>query len=136
MKREILFRGLKKDKSGFIYGMPTFDFKYIFNNDQFDSPDNYEVIPETIGQATGLCDSEGNNIFDGDIIESLSSDGKPIRHLIDYNIKEARYEADFVPINRYKEEILSLSCSVPQSWINKCSKKIVGNIHQNPEILK
>lgn len=66
MKREILFRGKRIDNWEWIYGIPTFDFKYIFNENQFDSHDNYMVIPETVSQFTGLLDKNGKRIFEGD----------------------------------------------------------------------
>lgn len=66
--REIKFRGLRKDGKGWVYGMPTFDFKYIFNKGQYDSPDSYEVIPETVGQYTGMKNKRGRVIYEGDIV--------------------------------------------------------------------
>ena len=69
MQREILFRGKLKKSNKFIYGLPTCDFSYIFNSSQVDSCDNYEVIPETIGQFTGILDKNGTKIFKGDIIK-------------------------------------------------------------------
>lgn len=67
MKREIIFRG--KTKSGkWIYGMPTFEMDYIFNEDNIDSVDNYEVYSETVCQFTGHTDKNGKKIFEGDTV--------------------------------------------------------------------
>lgn len=78
--REILFRGMREDNGEWIYGdllqdrdlgemmIEHFDY-YIDENGRQRDYCQYEVIPKTVGQYTGLTDSEGNKIFEGDVIK-------------------------------------------------------------------
>ena len=73
-------------------------------------------------------------IYEGDIIESgYDGTGKDnrrtVRHIIRYNPKEASFVAEFVGT-------YSNYGSIRQSWIDQYWKRIVGNIHDNPELLK
>lgn len=56
--------------------MPSYDLKYIFNDSNYDSHDQFEIIPETVGQFTGLTDKNGVKAFEGDIIRVKWFDGK------------------------------------------------------------
>lgn len=45
---------------------------YIFPEDGLDSTDNYEVLPETVCEYTGLTDNNGKKIFEGDVVREIT----------------------------------------------------------------
>ena len=54
--RDIIFRGKRVDYNDWVYGNRIHDD--VINRDCYLG--RYAVLPETIGQFTGICDKNGN----------------------------------------------------------------------------
>ncbi len=85
-----------------------------------------------IGQFTGLYDYKGNEIYEGDIIRSFDSKGDPIIHIIDYDCDEACFITRLNGSGRYDFGYGGLY----KKWINEFEKEVIGNIYDNPELVK
>lgn len=91
----------------------------------FMSPDNIafvEVQPETVGQFTEKLDSEGNEVYNGDILEDVF-EGIPDRFVVKW------YGFGFVVFD-VKNDRYAGSPNYMQGNL-----KIIGNIHENPELI-
>lgn len=145
--REILFRGKPKTqedyyyfslnhkdscKDGFVYGSLIVSGEkyficvfavcnltcYVDNG----TTSMVEVIPETVGQYTGLTDKNDKRIFEGDIVKFGGFEGEEI-HSIGYVNGVFRLFD--------KKGYYSVSVHNYYSFV-----EVIGNIHDNPELLK
>lgn len=121
--REILFRGKEKGSGGaWVFGdlfhskKPDLVFISNYDNDDYKE---YNVIPETVGQYTGLEDRHGAKIIEGDIVEYKDEYGQ-----ITYHESEAMFMIEF-------DTWLTDFDHITNNDIEK-----VGNIHDDPELLE
>ena len=133
MHREIKFRGIWEEEKKFIYGdllkgynfyserCGVFDYKIAIVKD---SKLYGEIKPETVGQYTGLKDSKGKEIYEGDILEVVDNgffDSTKIGDVGQVIFQECK----FFFYNRLAHDLHN----------NLIGYKIIGNIHENPELL-
>lgn len=152
--REILFRG-KTEKGEWVQG--TYYHQKEFYGDKTDihyiieSCDQLEdnmmifsgVIPETVGQYTGLTDKYGKKIFEGDIIKSDNGRISSISVVL-YGKFEPKLFYDLIESYvrpRPTEKLYGLfakSTEGDEMLLTECSHlfEVIGNIHDNPELLE
>ena len=129
--RTIKFRGKRVDNGELVYGdlLRIHGVPYIYPDPAPNGWMPYEVIPDTVGQFTGLLDKNGKKIYEGDVIRSDCGNGE-VRHLISFFDIIASFVAEMLPDNDINDY-----CTLSQAWILKYDKEVIGNIHDNPELL-
>ena len=116
MIREILFRGKRVDNDEWTEGyfFKTWDKVFLLWGMTGDCPNMEEVVPETVGQFTGLCDKNGKKIFEGDIVESPNG----TQGFIEWQNAECAFLVN-----------------IGDDWqtMDDCPYEVIGNIYDNKE---
>jgi uncharacterized phage protein (TIGR01671 family) len=122
--REILFRGKLLSTNEWTEGNLAVSKTGVAIITPDDTPiGKYgQVDPETVGQFTGLLDENGDKIFEGDIVYVY----RGIRESFRYRVAVEYLEGGFNPFANPNWD------SLP----NPSEVKIIGNIHDNPELLE
>lgn len=127
--RKILFRAKRLFFGDWVYGSLTDTItrhrltkQYCFIvDDDYDDHEEQEVDPSTVGQYTGLNDTNGKQIFEGDIVKGKDTlFVRPIFGYVDFR------DASFCIVG---------DCMTHYRWIDY-ELKVIGNIFDNPELLE
>lgn len=129
--RSIEFRGKRIDDGEWVYGN-------LFIPDKEETPTQicigtnviriaYDVDPPTVGQYTGLTDKKGKKIFEGDIVHCVSKFDSADMVVIFECGQFRRILAE-----KYHE----YQTNVGYYDINCFAKEVIGNIHDNLELLE
>ena len=148
--REILFRGKTEEGEwlkgclhkidGIGKGYMAYAIQVQDINTCMCRPHSHEVIPETVGQFTGLTDKNGKKIFEGDCW--LDTDDDYLLYVVEfrngqfcfvsYGVRGALMEYGWDETAGGWGEC---DCE-PMTDYNIGTIEIIGNIHDNPELLK
>ena len=133
--REILFRGKPKNLKayGWVYGQLLYHSEEMSKiySDEIDSP--VGVIPDTVGQFTGLTDKNGKKIFEGDIVRILGNQDVDDWKNVDYAALIAFIDGGFCAIDGTVEEHAFRRYALSRLDF---SLEVIGNIYDNPELLE
>lgn len=131
MQREIKFRGQRVDTKEWVYGGFSLYrlgncFITVMGKDHISYIGRHqEVIPETVGQSTGLHDKNGKEIYEGDIcIVSLSY----------FKIKNEKATVIFHNGAFQFQYGCEKFFSKPHDAWDEVD--VIGNIYENPELLE
>lgn len=151
--REILFRGKRTDNGKWIEGSYFHHHNRqpccIGDNDKESDWDDLivfsgfadwnmpkpinavSVIRETVGQYTGMNDKNGKRIFEGDIVSSVYD--RSVNYVVCYDLagfylkhsppEEHGFSYTLLPLSNYQHAHGAII-------------EVIGNIHDNPELLK
>ena len=173
--REILFRGKNIDNGKWIYGGYVHLHKTTYcyagsddgNNDihrivfermtDWNLPNQHmmaDVLPETVGQYTGLTDKNGVKIFEGDVVQYNTYDDFDCQSVVkfgEYNQDGSAGEYSARKCIGFYVDVDNFTCpdwceDAPDYFPKHFKQQnvlevardcqVIGNIHDNPEILE
>jgi uncharacterized phage protein (TIGR01671 family) len=92
------------------------------NGGWFALQEKHAVIPETVGQYTGLKDKNGKKIFEGDIVKSIETKETGV-------VQFFPEHSAFMIWCKFSNEV---------GFLYECTSiaEVIGNIHDNPELIR
>lgn len=96
-----------------------------------------DVLPETVGEFTGIKDKNGKRIFEGDLLESQISENPEDWKIWKVGFEDGTFTFESVRKSvksrrKYRHE-LNMLCADEVKFYGLV---LIGNIHDNPELLE
>ena len=126
--REILFRAKREATNEWVYGyfVNEYDDFRIYVQPQIITRSGREYVNEnTLGQFTGLIDSEGRKIFEGDVIQDGNCDYN--KYVVEYSTERG----GFLPFAHGD----GCGCCETATLYDSTCHTVIGNVYDNPELI-
>lgn len=120
--REILFKGKRVDNDEWVYGFLVKMWGLYHIIDQNDENSAYMIKPETVGQYTGVCDTNDKKIFEGDIVK--------------VTIGVKGYRTTYNSVNctvEFRSDNCGIAVFYPFTNSNIIETEVIGNKYDNKE---
>ena len=127
--REIIFRGKRLDNGEWVEGYFVNLWLMHYQKHQPIITDNnavsYNVDPSTVGQYTGLTDKNGKKIFEGDIVAIERGWNETVKYRVFFDPQICGFIGDsinYIGFTTFGDDGINM--------------EVLGNIHDNPELLE
>lgn len=151
--REILFKGKRIDNGEWVVGRyvntcypgngkETGHFIVVYPNEY------HEIYTSTLCQFTGLCDKNGKKIWENDILMCHGNSEDLVKVAFgEFGVRNIEtgtivdkvvgWHYEIIPTDAISRcEPFCWSMPLTEDYIERCEMEVVGNIFDNPELLK